>query len=619
MAAERASLPCGSDEDLRTRPLDEHMSSNVGESLNPGETVVGRDNKAKPQDDLSGNNVCGQEVDGVAICQFFLLGRCHFGNKCRLSHSLPQSASNVPESRHDTEQDAGNRKKVGKMKKMQKRGKNVKEVEGKEYTKKPRMRTADDVISRILWDPSLDPTDFSVGYLDRFLGVLERPFSEFSWDTDICSCDYSEELALPRHRFQYFTYRGRRVWDRESRMDGVFGSTGGPLEPPFAAGGEKEEGNVSQEARPQESGGELHETCDELREESTSGHAGEARDQDSFHMHPGVDEEKETGDLSHTLAEVAGDPQSSQKCFLNDTPQGTQTAGVESETCEKEAVDVSELSMSTAEMSVSERGNANREGSDGEQEEWKEEWEEEEKEQLSWQLWSSSKQGSRSPVETEKQSPVFRGGARSEPLGQRQRPSRGRPTHFITFRADTPTLLSGLQGLREEITSLFPCSAPHWVSPESLHITLSLLVLSGPEEVSRACKILREFAQKRSQPPLSLSFPPKLDHFGGRVLFLTPQPLSGLQSLNRPLQEVYGKQGWLHRDSVSPNYHLTLAKMKGNEGERVFKGVVDMYSVARLRAIDFGKLVVNQLCLCVNGKSKMEDGFYETLCVVNLQ
>lgn len=47
------------------------------------------------------------------------------------------------------------------------------------------MRTADDVISRILWDSSVDPADFIVGHLDRFLGVLERPFSEFSWDTQV--------------------------------------------------------------------------------------------------------------------------------------------------------------------------------------------------------------------------------------------------------------------------------------------------------------------------------------------------------------------------------------------------------------------------------------------------
>lgn len=99
--------------------------------------------------------------------------------------------------------------------------------------KKPRMRTADDVISRVLWDPSVDASDFVVGYVDRFLGVLERPFNDFNWDTDPCDCDYSAELALPRHRIQYFTYRGHRVWDRHTRTDRVFGSTGQSLAPPF--------------------------------------------------------------------------------------------------------------------------------------------------------------------------------------------------------------------------------------------------------------------------------------------------------------------------------------------------------------------------------------------------
>lgn len=99
--------------------------------------------------------------------------------------------------------------------------------------KKPRMRTADDVISRILWDPVVDSSEFVVGYVDRFLGVLERPFDDFTWDTNPCDCDYSAELALPRHRIQYFTYRGHRVWDRHTRTDRVFGSTGQSLAPPF--------------------------------------------------------------------------------------------------------------------------------------------------------------------------------------------------------------------------------------------------------------------------------------------------------------------------------------------------------------------------------------------------
>ena len=60
------------------------------------------------------------------------------------------------------------------------------------------MRTAEEVISRILWDPTLEEVDFVVGYVDHFLGVLERPFSEFNWDADPCDCDYTTELALPQ-------------------------------------------------------------------------------------------------------------------------------------------------------------------------------------------------------------------------------------------------------------------------------------------------------------------------------------------------------------------------------------------------------------------------------------
>lgn len=107
-----------------------------------------------------------------------------------------------------------------------------------ELNKKPRMRTADAVISRILWDPAVDSSKFIVGYVDRFLGVLERPFNDFNWDTNPCDCDYTTELALPRHRIQYFAYRGHRVWDRHTRTDRVFGSTGQSLAPPF--GGEEE-------------------------------------------------------------------------------------------------------------------------------------------------------------------------------------------------------------------------------------------------------------------------------------------------------------------------------------------------------------------------------------------
>ena len=39
--------------------------------------------------------------------------------------------------------------------------------------KKKSMKTATDVISRIMWDDALPTESFVVGYLDRFIGIME--------------------------------------------------------------------------------------------------------------------------------------------------------------------------------------------------------------------------------------------------------------------------------------------------------------------------------------------------------------------------------------------------------------------------------------------------------------
>lgn len=75
---------------------------------------------------------------------------------------------------------------------------------------------------------------------------------------------------------------------------------------------------------------------------------------------------------------------------------------------------------------------------------------------------------------------------------------------------------------------------------------------------------------------MAVSFPLKLKHFGGKVLYLSPQPQPHLQQLNTGLQEAFREQGWLHRDSFNPRYHLTLAKVKDQEGARVFEGVGEL-------------------------------------------
>uniref|UniRef100_A0A8C0DTK2 Leukocyte receptor cluster member 9 n=1 Tax=Balaenoptera musculus TaxID=9771 RepID=A0A8C0DTK2_BALMU len=127
-------------------------------------------------------------------CRFFLEGRCRFGARCRQPHP---GAPAPPQPRGEPEAEA--------------------------KTKKPPLRTAAAVIQRIRWDPRLDPADFSVGYVDRFLGSREEPFLSFCWDKPLAALGPGV-LAVPQHRVRYFRFRGRLVWDRASRTDLVFGS-----------------------------------------------------------------------------------------------------------------------------------------------------------------------------------------------------------------------------------------------------------------------------------------------------------------------------------------------------------------------------------------------------------
>ena len=65
---------------------------------------------------------------------------------------------------------------------------------------------------------------FTLGYLDRFVGICEEPFQKFSNWGDLANAEL-DSLAVPQHRVQYFKYRGVKVWDKKERIDEVFGST----------------------------------------------------------------------------------------------------------------------------------------------------------------------------------------------------------------------------------------------------------------------------------------------------------------------------------------------------------------------------------------------------------
>uniref|UniRef100_H3C6C1 C3H1-type domain-containing protein n=1 Tax=Tetraodon nigroviridis TaxID=99883 RepID=H3C6C1_TETNG len=465
-------------------------------------------------------------------CQFFLKGTCRFGQRCRLSHS-----------------GAGLRPFFFLL-------------SNPDGNKKPRMRTADDVISRILWDPVVDSSEFVVGYVDRFLGVLERPFDDFTWDTNPCDCDYSAELALPRHRIQYFTYRGHRVWDRHTRTDRVFGSTGQTLAPPFGRVEEVNVYGITTDQQPEP------DAAEEGEEENA---AEECAQTEKTHV-----EEEEPRMKNYDILSSA------------------QSAGIWSKS-RPEPKTLSAQGASTLEDTDEEPLEPGKDDLVGVTLDFR---------------------ASPGPLSDPGASHA---GEILFPLEQMEkrggRPPKKRPTHFICFRANTPAILSGFQQLQEELTTLLPASAPNWSSSSSLHVTLCLLVLPGPAEVAAAGEMLRRFAQLDRNPPVVLTFPLRLKHFNGRVLYLSPHPQLHLQQLNGGLQEAFRREGWLHRHSNNPRYHLTLAKSPGEEEDRVFERVGDL-KVGK--GLNFGRLPVNTLHLCSMGLSGV-DGFYQTLCTVTLR
>lgn len=85
-----------------------------------------------------------------------------------------------------------------------------------------KLRPASDVLNRLRWDPSLDPSDYIIGYEDRFLGAKETGLER--WKTE-----QTDEEFIPQHRILYFKKRGEDggaevVWERATRIDKIFGS-----------------------------------------------------------------------------------------------------------------------------------------------------------------------------------------------------------------------------------------------------------------------------------------------------------------------------------------------------------------------------------------------------------
>jgi hypothetical protein len=97
-----------------------------------------------------------------------------------------------------------------------------------DQTKKCSMKTIEDVIARIEWDTRLDKRYFRIGYIDHFLGLQEKPYNDFDFKIDLSTINDQQTniSALSKYRIQYFKYINEIIWDKESRTDLIFGSTG---------------------------------------------------------------------------------------------------------------------------------------------------------------------------------------------------------------------------------------------------------------------------------------------------------------------------------------------------------------------------------------------------------
>ena len=193
---------------------------------------------ALSSDSVTGDTTTPVETKQSNICNYFLEGKCKFGDKCfnrhvmvtsqGLNQDLASRHANISGSSPITSSCSGNSSMLNVLPSKT----NVEVAAREDFSnqkntitgKKKPMKTATDVISRIQWDEQLSEKDFVIGYLDRFIGIIEQDFSAFSWE-DIASVDYNT-LSIPRHRIQYFKFKGEIVWDKRERLDRVFGSTG---------------------------------------------------------------------------------------------------------------------------------------------------------------------------------------------------------------------------------------------------------------------------------------------------------------------------------------------------------------------------------------------------------
>ncbi|XP_043756222.1 leukocyte receptor cluster member 9 isoform X1 [Cervus elaphus] len=483
------------------------------------------------------------EPASPAACRFFLEGRCRFGARCRQPHP---GAPAPPQPRSEAEEQA--------------------------KAKKPPLRTAEAVIQRIRWDPRLDPADFSVGYVDRFLGVREEPFLSFCWDEPLAALGPGV-LAVPQHRVRYFRFRGRLVWDRASRTDLVFGSGlaagRGPTildaldgEDAHEAGGESDGEDARRHGDAHGVGGEsdgvdvhrpgdVHDGRDRGGDAHGNGDASDGEDANSVGDALGGEDTDGTGGALDRAAATrlgtnAGGPVQPAQTRLR--------AALASDGGSPEA---GWLTLAGALARTQERESADPGG-----------------QASPWMAPGRALQ----PAAATARAVETRGGKPSEDLSEMGTewgpgvwpvdrgaagavgPRHPRPTHFVALMVTEPELRAQVAKVQEDLVRDAPACAAFTVPAEALHLTLALLRLAGPGEAAAAVTALRHALSDSG-----LAIPPRLRfsrlvRLGSHVLCAPPSP--PLESLAQRLSqrlEAEGLRVLQPLGGIRP--HLTLAKV----------------------------------------------------------
>ncbi|XP_008116682.1 leukocyte receptor cluster member 9 [Anolis carolinensis] len=497
------------------------------------------DNSVEPLEDPSSVQTEKLSPETKPTCHFFLEGRCRFGARCRNSHP-----GDTADTSHVEEH-----KLICKPSELP-------------MSKKPPMKTAEDVISRLLWDHQVPTESFSIGYLDRFLGVVEQPFTAFSWE-DLASAGPGV-LAIPKHRIHYFKYGTRVVWDKVSRTDDVFGSTGSGITILEVIKEEEEKDQAVKEKNdnhPSNEGGTKDTSAVGQRVAKDSGEEEDvlvsAGEKQLNRTGTGNNEDKETGEAMGSL-KLTGDMYVSLDG--NTVTEGMETGLVSSAADGK--VDEHILGI------------------------------EEEGEPQTDCLILESGAGKYFP-----------------------RPNK-RPTHFMAIRITSPEILEAVKGFQDALCELRPDLAKFCMPLASLHLTLGLLCLNTPEDIDKAVAALRELQTSRQPllpPGLLLSFQ-RVETFFSRVLYLAPAPVPQLGRLAQMLEDVFSKKD-LRVVSLpdKEKLHLTMVKISRRKGMPQLPG--DLSWIPTIEHL--GTQAVETLRLCKCGTSSTDE-FYNTVYQIDL-